>query len=272
LRRLRDTALRVSDIGPVVEIHTDSARDEVGDLTRAFAHMQDQLMRQERARRTFVSTASHELRTPLASLQLMLGMLREDLAADRPDLAAASDDVGRAEAQIERLSRLASDLLDLSRIDAGVPLRGETVEVGEICHAIAREFGALLTERPGPIVVVAPEPARAHADPVAVARIVRILVDNALKFSPDSEPVEVAVAQGAGGVSVTVSDAGPGVPTGEREAIFDRFTRGSEAAASGFGLGLAIARELARGMDGELRFEEVQRGARFILSLPAAGS
>ena len=141
LRRLRDTALRVSELGPTLEMQADSTRDEVGDLTRALATMQSQLQQQERARRTFVSTASHELRTPLTSLQLMLGMLREDLSANEPDVAAAAREVARAEAQTERLSRLSADLLDLSRIDAGVPLRRDTVELGELSRAVAGSSG-----------------------------------------------------------------------------------------------------------------------------------
>jgi signal transduction histidine kinase len=270
LRRLRDTALRVSELGPTLEMQADSTRDEVGDLTRALATMQSQLQQQERARRTFVSTASHELRTPLTSLQLMLGMLREDLSANEPDVAAAAREVARAEAQTERLSRLSADLLDLSRIDAGVPLRRDTVELGELSRAVAGEFGAQLEEERRDLDLVAPDPCWALADPVAVARIVRILLDNALKFSPDREPVEIAVARGSGEASVSVSDRGPGVPATERETIFERFSRGSSAADGGFGLGLAIARDLARRMDGDLRLDADEEGARFTLLLPLA--
>jgi signal transduction histidine kinase len=270
LRRLRDTALHVSELGPTVEMRADSTRDEVGDLTRALATMQSQLQQQERARRTFVSTASHELRTPLTSLQLMLGMLREDLSADEPDVAAASREVARAEAQTDRLSRLSADLLDLSRIDAGVPLRRETVELAELSRAVAGEFEAQLEEERRHLELVVPDPCWALADPVAVARIVRILVDNALKFSPEGEPVEIAVTRDSGGASVSVSDRGPGVPPAERETVFERFSRGSAATDGGFGLGLAIARDLARGMEGDLRLDEEEEGARFTLLLPPA--
>jgi signal transduction histidine kinase len=201
----------------------------------------------------------------------MLGMLREDLSADEPDVAAASRDVAGAEAQTERLSRLSADLLDLSRIDAGVPLRRDTVELGELSSAVAEEFGARLEEERRDLDLVAPDRCWALADPVAVARIVRILVDNALKFSRVGEPVGIAVGRGSAGASVSVSDRGPGVPPAEREAIFERFNRGSAAAADGgFGLGLAIARDLARGMDGELRIDGDEEGARFTLLLPTA--
>ncbi len=270
LSRLRDTALRVSALGPAVEMQPDSTRDEVGDLTRALATMQSRLQQQERARRTFVSTASHELRTPLASLQLMLGMLREDLDADDPDVPAAARDVARAEAQTDRLSRLSADLLDLSRIDAGVSLRRDTVELGELSRAVASEFGAQLEEERRDLEIVARDPCYTLADPVAVARIVRILVDNALKFSPVGEPLEITVASDSAGGSVSVSDRGPGVPPPERETIFERFSRGSTATDGGFGLGLAIARDLARRMEGDLQFDGNEEGARFTLLLPFA--
>jgi signal transduction histidine kinase len=270
LRRLRDIALRVAEIGPAVEMRADDTRDEVGDLTRAFATMQDRLQVQEQARRTFVSTASHELRTPLTSLQLMLGMLREDLTSAHPDVAAAALEVTRAEGQTDRLSRLASDLLDLSRIDAGVALQPETIELGEVCRAVASEFAPRLTDQGRDLHLHVRESRWALADPVAVARIVRVLLDNALKFSPPGEDVEVTVEGATGEASVSVADSGPGVPPDEREAIFERFSRGSSAADGGFGLGLAIARELARQMDGDLRLDETAHGARFTVVLPGA--
>jgi signal transduction histidine kinase len=270
LRGLRDTALRVAELGPTVEMQADSTRDEVGDLTRALATMQSRLRQQERARRTFVSTASHELRTPLASLQLMLGMLKEDLNANELDVAAASREVARAEAQTNRLSRLSADLLDLSRIDAGVPLRRDTLELGELSRVVAGEFGAQLEEERRELELVAPEPCWALADPVAVARVVRVLLDNALKFSPEGEPVEIVVGRGSGMASVSVADRGPGVPPAEQETVFERFSRGSSATDGGFGLGLAIARDLARRMDGDLRLDGGEQGARFTLLLPPA--
>jgi len=92
----------------------------VGDLTRAIGTMQQRLREQESARRTFVATASHELRTPLASMLLTLEEVEEDLAGDDPDLVDAREQVARAGAQTRRLTGLAADLLDLSRIDAGV--------------------------------------------------------------------------------------------------------------------------------------------------------
>jgi len=272
LRRLRDATLVLADHGLDSELATDSARDEVGDLGRAFATMQERLREQEAVRRKFVATASHELRTPLTSLRMMLELLEEDLRADPPDVADARDQAALARAQSVRLAGLASDLLDLSRLDADVPLREEAVDLADIRRAVVAEFEAAA---PGQSRVESPAEAEdcwALADPTAVVRIVRILVDNALRFSPPDEPVRVELERAGGSSVVTVTDRGPGVPESERERIFSRFERGSAGAGGqgGFGLGLAIGRELAERMGGSLTLEPSDAGARFALRLPAA--
>jgi signal transduction histidine kinase len=272
LNALRDTALRVAE-GEAAEVQPDGTRDEVGDLSRAFATMQRRLREQEEARRTFVATASHELRTPVASLRLMLGLLEEDLSAAEPDLEDARDQVMRANAQSERLGMLAATLLDLSRLDAGVPLRSELVRLDETARAVVAEF-----EHPGrrpgaDLRLTAAEPTWAIADPGSVAQVLRILLDNALRFSPAGEPVEVTVTREDGASAIVVQDSGPGVPPDERERIFERFWRGSAGEASsrsGFGLGLAIGTELARRLGGALRLAPSEHGARFVFTLPAA--
>lgn len=271
LRMLRDTALRVSELGLDVDVRADAARDEVGDLTRALATMQGRLREQEQARRAFVSTASHELRTPLTSLQLMLGLLGEDLSAGNFDLDDAREQVRRAELQISGLSRLAGDLLDLSRLDAGTPLRSEPVEVVATCRTVLTEFAARAREGERRIDLVAPRECRAHGDPSAIARIIRILVDNALRFTPPGEAVIVTVAEGGGEVTLSVEDRGPGVPAEERDLVFERFRRGSVTGGEGgFGLGLAIGRELARRMGGDLVLAGDGPGATLRLTLAAA--
>jgi len=270
LRALRDTALHVAEGGPEAEVIGDTTHDEIGDLTRALAAMQAKLAEQERARRRFVSTASHELRTPLASLQLRLGLLEEDLRGAAPDLARAREELARAEAQTEGLSRLAADLLDLSRIDAGVPLRREPVELREACRAVLGEFGGRPGDERPKVELAAPVARWTQADPAAVARIVRILVDNALKFSPPESVVTVRVGGDNGAATVSVRDRGPGVPRDEQELIFERFGRGGATSDGGFGLGLAIGRELASRMGGQLRLDDVDSGASFTLSLAGA--
>lgn len=308
LERLREAAGRLQARGLDEAIHDEGRGDEIGDLSRAFVSLQKRLRRQEEARQAFVATASHELRTPLASLDGTLELLEDDLRSEQLDLADARERTIRAREHSRRLSSLASDLLDLSRLDAEVPLRAEPVELGELCRAVAAEFEHRARER-GVAIDVAPAPAGcwAHGDPGAIARIVRILLDNAVDVAPAGTAVTLVSSDSDGKTSVTVSDTGPGVPVAERERIFERFQRGSLGTLrSGFGLGLAIGRELATRMGGSLSLADQTaasdtladhavagdtlvnqaaagrgssaeahettgpRGARFTLSLPAA--
>ncbi len=272
LRRLRDSALQVGQRGLEVEVPEDRRRDEVGDLSRALASMQTQLRQQESARRRFVATASHELRTPLASLHGVLELLEDDLGDERLDLDDARQQVTRARMQTRRLAALAADLLDLSRLDADIELRREPVELTELCRAAASEFDVQLEDRDLKLDVAAPDtPVWAIADPGGVARIVRILIDNALRFTPPAAPVRVSLVSRDGSAQIAVSDRGPGVRKEERELIFERFRRGSTPGdAAGFGLGLAIGRELAERMNGRLDVGAENGGGRFTLVLPAS--
>jgi len=269
LRRLRQIAIHLADLGPTAELTADPRPDEVGDVSRALAQMQHQLREQEQARRSFVATASHELRTPLTSLGLMLELVADDLARERPDVDDAQRQVADARDQTARLAALAVELLDLSRLDAGVPLRGELVDVEELCRAVLAEFAPRAAAGGVALGLEAAPRTWAVADPDAVARVVRILVDNALRHAPPRSRVTIELAQD-GRVALAVADEGPGVAAEDAERIFRRFERGPDTSRAGFGLGLAIGRELARQMDGDLVLAGSPAGARFVLTLPAA--
>jgi signal transduction histidine kinase len=193
---------------------------------------------------------------------------------DGGDLDDAHLQVTSARRELLRLAALASELLDLSRLDAAVQLRSEPVELNEIVRAVAAEFSLRARERDVEIdVVPSPNPCWGRADPDAVARVVRILLDNGLRYAPVGEPIRVRTDRASGGAMIEVADRGPGIPEEEREHIFERFHRGRRAgSASGFGLGLAIGRESAERMGGSLRLGDPVDGigARFVLTLPAA--
>ncbi len=275
LERLRDGARELERRGLDAPAPSDGSRDEIGELARAFASMQLRLQRQEEARRAFLATASHELRTPLASLDGMLELLEDDLGAEHLDLEDARQRTTQAREQSGRLSILAGDLLDLSRLDAEVQLRREPVELGELCRAVAAEFELRAGERDVELRLERSSPACwVTADPGAVARTVRILLDNALRVAPALSTVEVETSTDATHAWVSVRDRGPGVPSAEREEIFERFQRGSNTGGrSGFGLGLAIGRELVARMGGTLLLlpdppPGEPHGACFTLTLP----
>jgi signal transduction histidine kinase len=269
LQRLRQAALQLAIGGNIGSFPADRARDEVGDLARSFSIMQRRLRQQEEARRAFVATASHELRTPLASLEGMLELLADDLHGEQPDLEDAAALLDRARVQSRRLARLAADLLDLSRIDAEVALRSEPIELGELGRAVLAEFELPSANRGVAITLLDDgRPTWALADPGSVARILRILVDNALRVAPEGSQIRVLMHSGPEPMLV-VSDEGPGVAQEERALIFERFKRGRETGGeAGFGLGLAIGRELAQRMGGSLVLTDSDGpGATFTLRL-----
>ena len=276
LRRLRllrnaSRSLDENDLSALGVRH-DEVPDEIGEVVRGFTTMHERLRQQEHARRAFVATASHELRTPLASLEGGLELLEEDLEDESVDLEDARQRVASARRQARRLSSLAKDLLDLSRIDAQLELRNEPVELGETARAVAAEFDQRARERD---VTVALDdvggPSWAQADPGSVARVVRILLDNALRFAPRHTTVSVRIVAAGGEQAIEVADEGPGVPVDERKLIFERFQRGRNSGEeSGFGLGLAIGSELAARMGGRLELTDQSPGATFRLSLPQA--
>ncbi len=269
LQRLRAAALQLAIGGNVAGIPVDRARDEVGDLSRSFSIMQRRLRQQEEARRAFVATASHELRTPLASLEGMLELLADDLQGEQPDLEDAAALLDRARVQSRRLARLAADLLDLSRIDAEVSLRSEPIELGELGRAVTAEFELPSANR-GVVISLVDDgkPTWALADPGSVARILRILLDNGLRVAPEGSEIRVSVRSTPEPMLI-VSDQGPGVAQEERALIFERFKRGRETGGeAGFGLGLAIGRELAQRMGGSLVLTDSEGpGATFTLRL-----
>jgi signal transduction histidine kinase len=278
LRRLRllrnaSQSLDENDVIGELAVPHDDVPDEIGDLARSFATMHERLRQQEEARRAFIATASHELRTPLTSLEGALELLHEDLEDDAVDLEDARGRVAAARRQARRLSSLAKDLLDLSRIDARLPLRSEPVALAETARAVAAEFDHSAQERGVRVALdeIGDGPIWAQADPGSVARVVRILLDNALRFAPAQSTVNVRIAVERAAAAIEVADEGPGVPEDERELIFERFQRGRNSGEeSGFGLGLAIGTELASRMSGRLELVDRAPGATFRLTLPRA--
>ncbi len=269
LERLRQEAHRLGEEGIDEPLPTDASTDEVGQVGRALEEMRARLSADEQARQAFLSTASHELRTPVASLQGTLELLGEDLDGGEPDVAKARERAAAATRQSRQLARLTTDLLDLSRLDGDIELRREPLELHELATSVVTEFDARAAEAGVAIELTADGPKTwALADAPAVARIVRVLLDNALSYGAGR--ITVTHGTDAGRAWLRVSDDGPGVTDAERERIFGRFERGAAGQGSpGFGLGLPISRELARRMDGDLVVLDVRPGASFALSLPS---
>ncbi|GAA4407291.1 hypothetical protein GCM10023168_23180 [Fodinibacter luteus] len=225
---------------------TASSSDEVGDLARAFNAMAADLATADTQRRQLVATVSHELRTPLTAQRALLENLVDGVV--RPD-----DDALRAALhQSERLSALVADLLDLSRIDAGVaPLALTDVRVADLLASAVAE--ASVEGRPVRVRhEVHPHDLVVRADPGRLAQVVANLVDNAVRHSPAGGEVRVAASVDGDTWRLEVRDEGPGIPADRVERIFDRFGSGDQS-GGGTGLGLAIARWVSELHGGTIR-------------------
>jgi two-component system, OmpR family, sensor kinase len=243
--------------------------DELGQLGAAFDDMQRQLARLDHARKQFIAQASHELRTPLFSLGGFLELL-EDEELDEPTRKQFLDHV---RAQVDRLTKLATELLDLSRLEAGVlELRPEPTDVHQLAREVAGEFTPAAARHGSALQLDLdpdPDPIEIECDPERVAQVVRILLDNALIHTPAGTGVVVSAARENGQVRLEVSDSGLGIRRQTMPHIFEPFFTSSDR-AQGAGLGLAIARELAERMNGELSVHSVPGATTFSLTLPAS--
>jgi signal transduction histidine kinase len=261
IRRLEAAAERIAS-GDFGEPVVDRGRDELGELAAAFDRMRLQLAQLDDARRAFIANASHELRTPIFSLGGFLELLQDEDLDDE----TRAEFLGTMTEQVERLSRLATDLLDLSRIDAGrMRAEREPVDLGPVAESLRNEFAGLARRLAHPLEVVLDEPGTALADRERVLRIGRALVENALLHTAPGTAVRVRVH----GAALAVEDEGPGIPEEHHAQVFTRFTRLDGSRASGTGLGLAIAAELAALMGGRLRLESRPGRTVFTLELPA---
>ncbi|MGH2840566.1 MAG: sensor histidine kinase [Solirubrobacteraceae bacterium] len=238
--------------------------DELGQLSRALDDMQRQLAQLERARRRFIATASHELRTPIFSLGGFLELLQDEELDD----ATRREFVGELRGQVDRLGKLATDLLDLSRLEAGsLELRPESTDLGAIARTVTSEFAPAVDKHGSELVLrLEGEQIDAVCDPERVAQVLRILIDNALTHTPSGTDVLVMAARENGAARIDVRDFGPGIDDEAAKRIFEPFFTSDDA--QGSGLGLAIARELAERMDGSLEVDAAPGRTTFSLELP----
>jgi signal transduction histidine kinase len=259
-------------------------KDEIGNLTatinallsrleEAFVRRKEALLRLEEAlgrEQRLVADASHELRTPLTNIEGYAEML-EEWALEDPEIALKSVVAIREESR--RMRHLAEELLALARGDEGAPLELKPQDLG----AVAQEATRFARDAAGGKVSVEyalPEhKIIAVFDRNRVRQALSILVDNAIKYSPEGGEVRVWAHESDGQVGVTVRDTGVGIPEEELPHIFERFYRTDEARTrGGAGLGLAIARQIAEAHGGTIEVRSTPgKGSTFILQIPQNG-
>jgi two-component system sensor histidine kinase ChvG len=276
LRRIALAAHRVR-LGRAREVRVPrlpSRRDEIGMLARSVSDMSQSLRHRIDQIEAFAADVTHELKNPLASLRSAVDSLDR---VDDPKLRSQLLDVVRQD--VLRLDRLIGDISEAARTDAELArARFEPVDLGALVDQIARSWeGRRLT---GDVRIAFARPRKGSTmvlgEPGRLARAIDNLIDNAVSFSPPGGLVEVVASHVGDTILVRIDDEGPGVPDALREAIFNRFHSvrpESEDFGRHSGLGLAIARAIVEGHDGEINVtdrDDAPSGARFIIRLPAA--
>ena len=265
IKRLERAARKVAGGDFSNPIHADSD-DEIGQLAVAFDDMQRQLARLDTARKQFIAQASHELRTPIFSLGGFLELLEDEELDDE----TRAQFLVQLRGQVERLRKLSTELLDLSRLESGaLELRPEPTDLRQLAREVAAEFTPAAQAHDAPVELhTGREPIEVECDPERVAQVMRILLDNAFVHTPTGTSIRVSAERANGHVTLEVADSGLGIRDSTMPHIFEPFYTSADG-SRGAGLGLAIARELAERMQGELTVRSSPGRTAFRLTLPA---
>jgi signal transduction histidine kinase len=238
--------------------------DEVAALATTMNTMLDRIEAASAAQRRFVADASHELRSPLATIHA-----NADLLAAASLSAGPARSVARIHTESERMSRLVNDLLLLARVDdQSAPPRHDDVDLDDLVYA-ARE--RIAVERPDLEVAGSVAPVRVIGDADELHRVLRNLIDNAVRHARSA--VSVTLAEHDGHAEIVVANDGPPIAADDRDRIFDRFVRLDDSRSrdgGGSGLGLAIARDIVAAHGGSLTLADVTAGAAMRIHIPMA--
>jgi signal transduction histidine kinase len=238
---------------------------EIESVGRSFNRMAAALAANLAAQRDFVANASHQLRTPITGIKLRL-------EAIRGEGGPAAEEATKAEAELDRLSALVDDLLELARASSE-EATGETVDLAEAASAAARRWEEPAASAGHELVLGDRTSGHVWAARADVAHILDNLIENAIRYTPPGTTVTIATGRSGPASELVVSDTGPGIPPMDRDRIFERFYRGTDgrSAGPGTGLGLAIVAELAERWDGRVELLDGP-GTRVRARFPAAAT
>jgi signal transduction histidine kinase len=280
LARLRRAASRLAQ-GQLDERAPRSSVVEIDDLARQFNVMADRLSESLRMLeadrdqlRDFVADVSHELRTPIAALRAFTDLQRDG----QVDEATRSEFLDRSSEQISRLDWMSTNLLDLSRIDAGIfPLDVRPGDLRDPIRSVVEAHAELAEQRGVSLISEVPStPVMQRFDRERIVQLLSNLVGNGLKFTPRDGQVSVHLTDAPEGAVLEVRDSGPGILADELPRIFERFFRGTNvgvARASGSGLGLAIARSIVEMHGGQIEVaSKIGEGSSFTVRLPRSAA
>jgi len=264
-----------------VEVSMDAPRSKTlevhvaplgGSLPGSAAVFRDvtERKRLERVRQDFVANVSHELRTPIAAILGYAETLRSGALADADHAPQMVEIIHR---QSERLGDLVSDLLELSRLDAGErPLSSAAVSLGEVARQASEAMEPRAAGKHLSLQLHVPPDLTARADPKALEQVLLNLLDNAIKYTPEGGRVELVGERVGDRAQLSVKDTGLGIEAKHLPRLFERFyrvDRGRSREQGGTGLGLSIVRHLVHGMEGEVRVaSQLGVGSTFTVVLP----
>jgi signal transduction histidine kinase len=231
----------------------------------------NELREVDRIKSDFMMLASHELRTPLTKIKAWVTLMQD--AGDRLPPNARDEGIRELRAESEHLARLTDNLLAIAQLESGeIRLKTTACDLEAVVHETISRFTES-ADRSRFLVTIAPEAARVMADPERLALVLACLVDNALKFSPESEPVTIATRRDSGYVLLGVHDNGRRIPAAEADRVFASFYQVESPLLrqrGGFGVGLYLARQLVERMGGSIWIDNSRaRGNAFVIGLPA---
>ncbi|GHU93643.1 hypothetical protein FACS1894208_03460 [Clostridia bacterium] len=265
IRRIQSVALAMAR-GDFSVRADEKQSGEIGELGRAMNHFAAESERLEQTRRDYVANVSHELRTPIASIRAMGETLRDGMAKTQEKKELFYNNIVR---ESLRLSRLVDDLLELSHLQSGTEaIQKSPFDLREVLSNVADMYSHLAAQADVKFTVEAESRIAVTSNPDRVEQVLVILMDNALKHTPENGEIILSVTEVKGKTEVSLSNTGEGIPPEDLPYIFDRFYKVDKShSGGGTGLGLSIANEIIKGLGETIRVTSADEKTAFVFTI-----